>query len=219
MILRGLRRSIKSKYILIGLAVVCVLFYIKFVSHHSAVGHHSTDLKNIHIDSERRLAAEAALNSDNVHRFEKLIQLDIAKQVHQLGDRGKAVTLTGYAKEIGDKKLTSIALNEELSEHLSYNRTTPDARNPLCKNVQYDLDALGTASVVIIFYNEPYSVLVRTVHSAINTCPGKILKEVILVDDCSTNVELKEKLDYYIATRFEKDLVKTIRLKSRLVTL
>lgn len=219
MILRGFRRSIKSKYILIGLVVICVLFYIKFVSHHSAAGHHSVDLKNIHIDSERRLAEAAALNSDSDQRFEKLIQLDIAKQVHQLGDRGKAVTLTGYAKEIGDKKLKSIALNEELSEHLSYNRTTPDARNPLCKNVLYDLDELGTASVVVIFYNEPYSVLVRTVHSAINSCPGKILKEVILVDDCSTNVELKDKLDYYIATRFEKDLVKTIRLKSRLVTL
>lgn len=217
MILRGIRRSINPKYILICfVAVVCVLFYIKFVAN-DFNAHRSYDLKNIHIDRERRLAAEDALNSDGAHRFEKLIQLDIAKQVRQLGDHGKAVTLTGYAKEIGEKKLMSIALNEELSEHLSYNRTTPDARNPLCKNVHYDLDELGTASVVVIFYNEPYSVLVRTVHSVINTCPGKILKEVILVDDCSTNVELKEKLDYYIATRFEKDLVKIIRLKSRLV--
>lgn len=152
---------------------------------------------------------------ENAITYEKLIKLDIAKQVNKLGDKGKPVTLTGNAKLIGDKQLTVIALNEELSEHLSYNRTSPDARNPLCKRQKYDLNSLPTTSVIIIFYNEPYSVLVRTIHSVLNTGDRRILKEVIIVDDCSTNIELKEKLDYYIETRFPRDAVKVIRLKSR----
>ncbi|KAJ6640594.1 Polypeptide N-acetylgalactosaminyltransferase 1 [Pseudolycoriella hygida] len=148
--------------------------------------------------------------------YEQLIRMDIAKQVAKLGDDGKAVVLTGKSKEIGDKQLSKIALNEELSEHLSYNRTTPDARNPLCRNHFYDLNSLPTTSVVIIFYNEPYSVIVRTIHSVLNTCDRRILKEIILVDDGSTLEDDKGKLDYYIDTRLPTDVVKVLRLKSRM---
>lgn len=58
--------------------------------------------------------------------------------------------------------------------------------------------------------------LVRTVHSVINTVDHRLLKEIILVDDSSTNNVLKEKLDYYVKTRLPL-VVKIIRLKHRLV--
>lgn len=214
MLLRGIRRSFYSKITLLGIVVICILFYFKFIfvsnppaSHASnIIGSHSVDVDQL----------PDSVNQDDAQRFENAIHLDIAKQVKKLGDKGKPVTLNGHAKEIGDKKLTDIALNEELSEHLSYNRTTPDVRNPLCKQLHYDVDDLPTTSVVVIFYNEPYSVLVRTIHSVVNTCDNRILKEVILVDDCSTNVELKDKLDYYVRTRFGVDMVKIIRFQNRL---
>lgn len=149
-------------------------------------------------------------------QFERQIQLDLMKQIPGLGDVGKAAELTNSAaKEIGERQLATISLNEELSEHLSYNRTLQDARNPLCKNQHFDVNALPTVSVIIIFFNEPYSVLVRTIHSVLNTCDRQLLKEVIIVDDCSTAIELKGKLDYYIQTRFPINMVKTIRLKHR----
>lgn len=151
---------------------------------------------------------------DKNSQYEKLILADLAKQEPGLGDNGAAVVLHGPAKEIGEKQLATIALNEELSEHLSYNRTTPDTRHAACKRKKYSTDKLGTTSVIIIFYNEPYSVLVRTVHSVLNTSPPELLKEIILVDDCSTNVELKGKLEYYVETRLPKK-VKLLRLKSR----
>lgn len=154
------------------------------------------------------------LLKNSKHDFERQVERDIAKQVAGLGDNGKSAKLDGDSKEIGEKQLATIALNEELSEHISYNRTTPDTRHPLCKKKNYDIDALGTTSVVVIFYNEPYSVLVRTVHSVLNTSPARLLKEIILVDDGSTNEELKGKLDYYVNTRLPKK-VKLLRLKNR----
>lgn len=216
MLLRGVcvRRSFYSKLILLGIVAICILFYFKYVTEIELKSSSSSSVVNNGISANEKIISFIE-NSRFVNKFDKLIQLDLAKQVAKLGDNGKSVTLTGEAKEIGDKQLTVIALNEELSEHLSYNRTTPDARNPLCKKHEYDLNALPTTSVVIIFYNEPYSVLVRTIHSVLNTCDKRILKEIILVDDCSTNVELHDKLDYYMETRLPRDTVKIIRLKSR----
>lgn len=39
--------------------------------------------------------------------------------------------------------------------------------------------------MIIIFYNEPWSVLLRTVHSVLGGSPSHLLKEIILVDDHS----------------------------------
>lgn len=54
-----------------------------------------------------------------------------------------------------------------------------------CKTKKY-LKRLGTVSVVVPFHNEHWSTLLRTVHSVINRSPAHLLKEIILVDDCST---------------------------------
>jgi hypothetical protein len=156
-------------------------------------------------------------SSTKINKYELEIQRDFLKQQEDpnLGANGKIAHLTD-PEDIaeGEKQLTKIALNEELSNHISFNRTTPDARNPACKNKIYDLNSLPTTSVIIIFFNEPYSVLVRTVHSVLNTSPPNLLREIILVDDGSSNVELKGKLDYYVRTRFS-DKVKVLRLKNR----
>lgn len=149
--------------------------------------------------------------------FELSIQRDLAKQEPGLGDMGEAAYLEGAAKKRGEEIYKKIALNEELSEHLSYNRTLDDFRHPLCAKQHYDVDSLPTTSVIIIFYNEPYSVLLRTVHSTLNTCVGRLLKQIILVDDGSTNEELGDKLDYYIRTRIPNGKVSVVRLKNRYV--
>lgn len=150
----------------------------------------------------------------NASHYERLIVAALTKQRHGLGNNGEAVQLSGISQEIGDKQLAKIALNEELSQILAYNRTIPDVRSPLCADIKYDLDTLPTASIVIIFFNEPYSVLLRTVYSALGTGDPRILKEVILVDDFSTNEELGGQLDYYVRTRMPSN-VKIIRLPKR----
>lgn len=58
-----------------------------------------------------------------------------------------------------------------------------------CQNITYPLN-LPQVSIVFIFVNEALSVILRSIHSAINRTPSHLLKEIILVDDNSNNSKL-----------------------------
>jgi hypothetical protein len=172
------------------------------------------------VGEERTAAAgegEKTKTNSKINKYELEIQRDLKKQqeIPNLGANGAIAHLRDPDDVAqGEKQLAKIALNEELSNHISYNRSIPDARHPSCRKKSYDISSLPTTTVIIIFFNEPYSVLVRTIHSVINTSPESLLKEIIVVDDGSSNVELKKKLDYYVETRFNEK-VKVLRLKNR----
>ena len=53
-----------------------------------------------------------------------------------------------------------------------------------CKYWHYPTK-LPTASVILVFHNEGWSTLMRTVHSVINMSPPELLHEVVMVDDFS----------------------------------
>lgn len=53
-----------------------------------------------------------------------------------------------------------------------------------CRDRIYPV-SLPTASIVICFYNEAFSALLRTVHSVLDRTPNYLLHEIILVDDHS----------------------------------
>ena len=53
-----------------------------------------------------------------------------------------------------------------------------------CKHWNYPED-LPKVSVVIVFHNEGWSTLLRTVQSVIDRSPPQFLEEVLLVDDYS----------------------------------
>ena len=70
------------------------------------------------------------------------------------------------------------------SDKISLDRSIPDVRSSECKAIPYGID-LPSASVVIIFTDEAWTPLMRTVHSVINRSPPLLLEEVILLDDNS----------------------------------
>ncbi|UYV78959.1 N-acetylgalactosaminyltransferase, partial [Cordylochernes scorpioides] len=83
-----------------------------------------------------------------------------------------------------------------------------------CHKVEYDSD-LPQTSVIIIFTNEIWSALLRTIHSVINRTPKHLLKEIILVDDFSDKDHLKKPLEDYVKTRLPPGLVSIVRMGKR----
>ncbi|XP_068458584.1 probable polypeptide N-acetylgalactosaminyltransferase 8 [Clinocottus analis] len=87
--------------------------------------------------------------------------------------------------------------NVFLSDRLPLDRALPDTRDKRCLKKSYpkDLPSLG---VVLIYLNEALSVIKRALRSIIDRTPENLLKEIILVDDNSSNDDLKEDLDAFV---------------------
>ncbi|XP_047431134.1 probable polypeptide N-acetylgalactosaminyltransferase 8 [Mugil cephalus] len=107
--------------------------------------------------------------------------------------------------------------NAFLSDRLPLNREIPDTRPLKCADKKYPED-LPTISVVLIYLDEALSILKRAIRSIIDRTPARLLKEIILVDDHSTNEDLGEKLDNYIESIHEEcpGLVKRVRHSEQL---
>ncbi|XP_059479627.1 polypeptide N-acetylgalactosaminyltransferase 1 isoform X2 [Neocloeon triangulifer] len=190
------RRKWAAKLLFAGMFLVIVILWMTISSH---------------TDVPVRYEQSALTDQD----FEAMIAQDEANIVPGLGDEGAACELeTEEEKELAERLMKKEAFNIVLSNKISLTRTVPDARHPMCKSQRFS-NNLPTASVVIIFTNEAWSTLMRTVHSVLNHSPPHLLKEIVLVDDFSDREELHGKLEYYIRTRLPSDKVKLVRLPER----
>ncbi|XP_014206281.1 N-acetylgalactosaminyltransferase 7 [Copidosoma floridanum] len=113
------------------------------------------------------------------------------------GEGGKAHTLREDQQNDVQESEASYGMNIACSDEIAFDRNIPDLRPAECKHWNYSED-LPKTSVIIVFHNEGWSVLLRTVHSVINRTPPQFLEEVLLVDDYSDKENLKSNLDTYI---------------------
>uniref|UniRef100_A0AAQ5WXD7 Polypeptide N-acetylgalactosaminyltransferase n=1 Tax=Amphiprion ocellaris TaxID=80972 RepID=A0AAQ5WXD7_AMPOC len=115
------------------------------------------------------------------------------------GEMGKAVNIPKDDQEKMKELFKINQFNLMASDMIALNRSLPDVRLDGCKTKVYS-DDLPNTSIVIVFHNEAWSTLLRTVHSVINRSPRHLLVEVVLVDDASEREFLKKKLENYVRT-------------------
>ncbi|OWK63039.1 Polypeptide N-acetylgalactosaminyltransferase 4 [Lonchura striata] len=108
-----------------------------------------------------------------------------------------------------EELIEKYAINIYLSDKISLHRHIEDNRLSGCKAKSYNYRRLPTTSVIIAFYNEAWSTLLRTIHSVLETSPSVLLKEIILVDDLSDKVYLKAELEKYISSLKRVRLIRT----------
>ncbi|VDD95644.1 unnamed protein product [Enterobius vermicularis] len=123
------------------------------------------------------------------------------------GEDGKAVRLSNADDIRSDDTFGINQFNLMVSDMIALNRSLPDVRRHQCRTKEYpgnelfiDPSTLPSTSVIIVYHNEAFSTLMRTVISVITRSPKEVLKEIILVDDFSTRKFLKDELDHYLST-------------------
>ncbi|XP_078252988.1 N-acetylgalactosaminyltransferase 7 isoform X1 [Rhinoraja longicauda] len=113
------------------------------------------------------------------------------------GEEAKPLVLGAEYKDVVQSSIKEFGFNMVASDQISLDRSINDLRHEECKYWHYD-ERLLTSSIIIVFHNEGWSTLMRTVHSVIKRTPKKYLAEIVLIDDYSNKVHLKERLEEYL---------------------
>lgn len=119
--------------------------------------------------------------------------------VEGAGEGGQPVILRPHEQMVSKRLFHINQFNIMVSDRISVDRRLEDARSPACRALHYSVSSLPTTSVVIVFHNEAWSTLIRTVHSVINNSPTGLVEEIILVDDASERVFLGAALEDELA--------------------
>uniref|UniRef100_A0A0X3PIS1 Polypeptide N-acetylgalactosaminyltransferase n=1 Tax=Schistocephalus solidus TaxID=70667 RepID=A0A0X3PIS1_SCHSO len=133
-----------------------------------------------------------------------------------LGENGQPVHLPANLMADAKAKFHIHQFDVVVSDLISVNRSLPDRRNHRCLSQNYDKEAAASglnSSIIIVFHNEAWSTLLRTVHSVLNRTPANLLHEILLVDDASDKDHLRKSLEQYVTNLNGK--VKLLRLKTR----
>lgn len=89
------------------------------------------------------------------------------------------------------------SFNTFISDMISLHRKLPDMRPMECKRKVYSRN-LPPLSVVVIFRDEWWSILLRTVYSVLEMSPPELIHEIILVDDGSTDKDLITRVKIHV---------------------
>ncbi|CAF3858812.1 unnamed protein product [Rotaria sp. Silwood2] len=188
---------------------VVILFIIVFIIYLFNDSNNNSSLSNTTLAS--RQARDIRENKIRINRE----TYTIPEPCHGCpGENGQGVSLTAEESKNLDAVMKKEFFNLRASDKISLWRSIPDTRDSLCKSVEYPYD-LPTTSVIIVFKNERWSPVLRTVYSVLNRSPKHLLKEVILVDDQSDIEEMGQRLDDYCEEHFG-ELVRVLRSPTRL---
>lgn len=106
-----------------------------------------------------------------------------------LGAMGEPVTMPSDLppdiKKLYDDGYNAQGFNQYLSDLIPLNRSLPTLDVEYCRTIVSKSQNLPKSSIIIIFHNEAWSTLLRSLHSVLNRTPDHLVAEIILVDDFS----------------------------------
>ncbi|XP_068141575.1 polypeptide N-acetylgalactosaminyltransferase 8 [Drosophila tropicalis] len=161
---------------------------------------------------KRSLESVKLVNEDiqqNPNDFESLV-------ITELGALGRPARGNWTTKELKEiqRWQKETGFNAWLSERISPERSLFDMRHRSCKKLKYPVEKLPAISIVITYHNEQTSVLLRTLSSIRDRTPIFLLREIILIDDGSSNGANSPKFIEFLMTKYP-DLVKHQRLNTQ----
>lgn len=171
----------------ITLASLC-LISLHFFSLSFFPSHHENFILNI----KSGIQQVKQIHFEEVDSMEFGIEPEYRKYIEELGlkDPGEYGAAVILPKNISDEIKKKVeegynrhGFNAFVSNLISIDRKLTDTRSEECKMKRYD--NLPKCSVVIPFYNEEWTLLLRTVHGVINRSPDHLIEEIVLVDDAS----------------------------------
>ncbi|KAL1115575.1 hypothetical protein AAG570_005865 [Ranatra chinensis] len=155
------------------------------------------DRRGVHVVVGHYLG-DAAFAGHSANLTDEIINSNMYAPVPGDGNDGMAVVIPPHMSDRMRQLYRINRFNLMASDRISVNRTLPDVRKKKCKSKYTDLEGLPKTSVIIVFHNEAWSTLLRTVWSVINRSPRNLLEEILLVDDASTRGFLGKGLEDYI---------------------
>ncbi|XP_077452243.1 polypeptide N-acetylgalactosaminyltransferase 18-like [Stigmatopora argus] len=211
---RRTKTLVSTCVVLSGMTNIVCLLYVGWITNFMA--NSSPKVEETDVELERKLdedsKGETLRIMERLDKLESIVNEHIKDKPKKEGEDVSSSLATDPSSSMFDhwghhlgpgsrkvaiKKFRYFGYNSYLSDRLSITRPIPDFRPDGCKNMWYSSD-LPELSIIFIFVNEALSVLLRSVNTAIQRTPSHILKEIILVDDHSTNMELKEHLQSFV---------------------
>ncbi|KAK9501667.1 hypothetical protein O3M35_012350 [Rhynocoris fuscipes] len=146
---------------------------------------------------EKEWSEKVIFSEKNLSESKVKFVPEVLNSLENYGNMGEPVVLplnlSDNVKNLIEDGWKRHSFNQFVSDLISVKRTIPDLRDPWCRRKsRYPIVSLPLTSIIICFYNEAWSVLLRTVHSVFNRSPDYLIKEVILVDDFSDMLHLAE---------------------------
>lgn len=181
--------------------VVLMMYYTDCIGDNSAAcqSFRSQKTKGISLRAQRlfQLTEPSTTSADENFRYWSPVVVN-SNPSHWPGEMGRAVVIPPEEEELRREKFKLNQFNLLASDRIALNRTLPDVRAEGCKTKTY-APRLPATSIVIVFHNEAWSTLLRTIHSVIRMSPKELIEEIILVDDASEKDYLGRPLEEYVS--------------------
>ncbi|XP_062245023.1 polypeptide N-acetylgalactosaminyltransferase 18-like [Platichthys flesus] len=230
---RRTKTLVSTCVILSGMTNIVCLLYVGWITNYVATGGHKVAESGGGDEAQRKLEedgkGETLRIMERLDRLESVVNEhikdtplkdgeDLASSSDLASDPALSLfkhwghDLGPESRRVALKKFRYYGYNGYLSDRLSLTRPIADLRPDGCRNLSYSSD-LPQLSIIFIFVNEALSVLLRSVHTAIQRTPSHLLKEIILVDDHSSSLELKEHLQSFVDetnTQHGPDFIKLV---------